>query len=83
MSNGYIYRIAYTGNAAKSTAAMAPDKAMKEQGARGVGVPLAMARRETQATTGARIEVRSPSFIGNGAIPLKHSEYADGVAPRI
>lgn len=82
-ANGYIYRVAYTGTAARATAAKAPDRAMKEQTSRGVGVPLALARPQTQPKSAARIELRSPAFGSNASIPLKFSEYADGVAPEL
>jgi Raf kinase inhibitor-like YbhB/YbcL family protein len=54
---------------------------MEEQASRGVGVPIAVDREETQAE--GAIDVSSPSF-GNGEpIPEKHSDYADGVSPEL
>jgi Raf kinase inhibitor-like YbhB/YbcL family protein len=81
-ANGVLYRISYDGPARGAAVPMAaaPDTAMKRQAARGIGVPLATSRDETR-TQGGSLRVRSPSFAEDGAIPLKHSEYADGVSP--
>lgn len=81
-ANGVLYRISHEGAARGGATAplTAPDTAMKRQAARGIGVPLAMSRDETR-TQGAGLRVRSPSFAEDGNIPLKHSEYADGVSP--
>jgi Raf kinase inhibitor-like YbhB/YbcL family protein len=54
---------------------------MQKQAMKGVGVPLAMERPESAAK--GTIELRSASFEQGGAIPLKHSEYADGVSPAL
>lgn len=88
-ANGKIYRIAYTGNtrttagnATGEAPAATPAEPMKQQAAKGVGVPLAMARPETQAAgSGAALAVQSPQVPANGPIDLRHSEYADGVSP--
>lgn len=86
-ANGVIYRVAYTGSAAKPTSAMGPAPAgpMEQQAARGTRVPLAMVRPESQAQTQAqgKIAVTSTAFSNNGNIPMKYSEYADGVSPNL
>lgn len=81
-ANGVIYRVAYTGNAEKVADSKAvPAKVMQAQADRGVGVPLAKDRPETDSK--GAIKVSSADFATNGAIPLKHSEYADGVSPAL
>jgi len=81
-ANGVIYRVAYTGDAkAADNKSGAPADVMKEQAARGVGVPLARERPETE--TKQSIGVTASSFTDNEAIPQKHSEYADGVSPAL
>ena len=52
---------------------------MMDQAAQGVGVPLAKDREQTH--TSATIKVSSDTIRAGAAIPTKHSEYADGVAP--
>jgi hypothetical protein len=79
-ANGVIYRIAYEGNAPKSTAARAaPAAVMDEQAAKAQGVSLAKDGPETKSN--ATLVVTSASFKPEGTIPQKHSEYADGVSP--
>ncbi len=78
-ANGVIYRIAYTGDEGSTRVVRAPPTAMLEQAAQGVGVPLAIARPETNAP--ATLTVNSPS--AKGRIARRHSEYYDGVSPRI
>jgi Raf kinase inhibitor-like YbhB/YbcL family protein len=80
-ANGVIYRVAYNGSAAKPSGAMpdAPAGPMAQQAAQGTRVPLAMARPETQAQ--GKVAVTSSAFSNNGAMPMKFSEYADGVSP--
>ncbi|WP_046115567.1 YbhB/YbcL family Raf kinase inhibitor-like protein [Aquincola tertiaricarbonis] len=89
-ANGVIYRIAYTGIAGRPAPAaaatpaqpvQAPAQAMQAQVAQGNNVPLALARPQAQAS--GRIEVRSGSIPAGGDIPLRHSEYADGVSPSL
>jgi Raf kinase inhibitor-like YbhB/YbcL family protein len=82
-ANGMIYRIAYEGTAKPAAAMQAPADEMKRQAARGVGVPLAKDRSETTAQGGGAIQLTSPSFGPGEAIPPKHSEYADGVSPKL
>lgn len=83
-ANGVIYRIAYQGSVKPAAAMQAPADEMKRQAARGVGVPLAKDRPETAAAGGsAAIQVTSPFFGAGEAIPPKHSEYADGVSPKL
>jgi Raf kinase inhibitor-like YbhB/YbcL family protein len=83
-ANGVIYRIAYTGSASAgsaASAAAAPDGPMKAQTSRGIGVPLAKDRDETRST--GSMTVSSVSFTPGSAVPLKHSEYADGISPHL
>ena len=81
-TNGVIYRVAYTGTAQKVTEQKpAPASAMEAQAAKGVGVPLAKDRPETDAN--GALKVSSTDFAANGAIPVKQSEYADGVSPAL
>ncbi|PWE52963.1 PEBP family protein [Metarhizobium album] len=81
-TNGVIYRIAYIGDAQKiADTKSVPAEAMKAQAEKGVGVPLAKDRPETDAK--AALEVSSDAFASNGSIPQEHSEYADGVSPAL
>lgn len=81
-TNGVIYRVAYTGTAQKVTEQKAaPASVMEAQAAKGVGVPLAKDRPETDAKRA--FKVSSGDFAANGAIPMKQSEYADGVSPAL
>lgn len=84
-ANGVIYRIAYSGAtaSAEQTPAAPPADAMKKQAAKGVGVPIAYKRAETAPKAERGIELSSPTIPANGAIPQKHSEYADGVSPAL
>lgn len=77
--NGMIYRVAYTGRERGAVERAAPPAdAMRVQAARGVGVPLAMARPETR--TERTLQVTSRAFADGAPIPQRHSEYADGVS---
>jgi Raf kinase inhibitor-like YbhB/YbcL family protein len=76
-ANGVIYRIAYTGKDGSREVLEAPATAMLAQANEGVGVPLALER----VSGGAQIDVGSPT--AEGRIARKHSEYHDGVAPRV
>lgn len=84
-ANGVIYRVSYEGDNAGAGAAAAPGAApadkMEGQAAAGVGVPLAKDRPETEGQ--GQIQVSSAAFGADGAIPAKHSEYSDGVAPAL
>ncbi|MBW6425710.1 YbhB/YbcL family Raf kinase inhibitor-like protein [Rhizobium sp. XQZ8] len=81
-TNGVIYRIAYSGNAEKTAAAtMPPAEPMQAQAAKGVGVPIAIDRPETNAKLQPPIKVSSEAFSADQTIPQQHSEYADGVSP--
>nr|WP_145547078.1 YbhB/YbcL family Raf kinase inhibitor-like protein [Variovorax boronicumulans] len=80
-ANGVVYRIAYTGQGGGGSAGAPPAEAMRAQAMRGSGVPLALEREETR-TTGS-LQVASASIAPQGAIPLRHSEYADGVSPQL
>jgi Raf kinase inhibitor-like YbhB/YbcL family protein len=46
-------------------------------------VPLAMVRPETQASAQGKLAVTSTAFKHNGAMPMKYSEYADGISPAL
>jgi len=82
-ANGVIYRVSHKGTAGlNDIAAATPAEEMKQQATKGGGVPLALARTETQ-TKGPVLRVTSDSFVADGAIPLKHSEYADGLSPQL
>ena len=81
-ANGVIYRVAYTGaqRAAKPPVAP-PGQSMLSQANKGAGVPLALTRitaRERDA-----MKVMSDDFAARAAIPMRHSEYADGVSPQL
>jgi Raf kinase inhibitor-like YbhB/YbcL family protein len=82
-ANGVIYRVAYQGTAKPAAALQTPADEMKRQAARGVGVPLANTRSETATAAGAALQVSSPSFAAGGAMPAKHSAYADGASPQL
>lgn len=79
-ANGAIYRIAYEGQAAPSAARAAPvpARSMQRQNQAGIGVPLALARSETQAR--GRLQVASPAISADGVLDRRYSEYADGVS---
>lgn len=79
-ANGVIYRVAYTGrDAAGKPLPPAPASAMQTQAMKGVGVPLARDRAETNAD--AKLTVSSSAFGAGQPIPPRHSEYADGLSP--
>jgi Raf kinase inhibitor-like YbhB/YbcL family protein len=81
-ANGVIYRVAYTGNAAKGTSALtAPAGPMQQQANKGNGVPIAITRPQTRSK--GSLSVTSSSFPKNGEMPAKYSEYADGVSPAL
>jgi Raf kinase inhibitor-like YbhB/YbcL family protein len=81
-ANGVIYRVAYTGNAAKGRSDLkAPAGPMQQQASKGNGVPVAITRPQTQSK--GSLSVTSSSFPKNGEIPAKYSEYADGVSPAL
>jgi Raf kinase inhibitor-like YbhB/YbcL family protein len=82
-ANGVIYRVAYSGAAAKPASVMGPAPAgpMEQQAAKGTRVPLATARPETLAQ--GKLAVTSTAFSNNGTMPMKYSEYADGVSPNL
>ncbi len=75
--NGVIYRVAYTGTDGGSQVVQAPATAMLQQAAQGVGVPLAIQR----VGVGAKMRVHVPT--ADGRLPRKHSEYYEGVSPRL
>ncbi|WP_240653343.1 YbhB/YbcL family Raf kinase inhibitor-like protein [Sphingomonas crocodyli] len=81
-ANGVIYRIAYQNGRARAAGdSPAPVTEMQRQTSVGLGVPLASARPETAARGSLRI--MSQNFTAGRPIPLKQSEYADGVSPQL
>jgi Raf kinase inhibitor-like YbhB/YbcL family protein len=82
-ANGTIYRIAYSGSGRSTAAAVEqpPAEAMRQQAQHGVGVPLVKDRAE--AASGNKVSVTSSSIAPGAPIPVKHSEYADGVSPAL
>jgi Raf kinase inhibitor-like YbhB/YbcL family protein len=78
-ANGVIYRVAYTGTDGAREVLKAPATAMLEQAAQGVGVPIAIERGEASAQ--GQLKVFAPTV--EGSIYRRHSEYHDGVSPRI
>jgi Raf kinase inhibitor-like YbhB/YbcL family protein len=81
--NGIIYRVSYVGASAEkaapasaATAAAIPDGPMREQAAKGSGVPIAIQRPETE--TSGRLTVSSPAFASGGVVPALFSEYEQG-----
>lgn len=79
-ANGVIYRVTYKGGSpATGAASPAPATAMLAQAAQGIGVSLALKRKETQST--GKLVVSSTGFAADGAIGTTHSEYYDGVSP--
>lgn len=86
-ANGTIFRISYNGGRAANNAANpapAPGGPMSTQVNQGNQVPLANARMETAPRgAGAAIAVQSLSVEPGGAIPVRHSEYAEGVSPAL
>ena len=92
-ANGVIYRVAYTGSAARPGSALgaAPAGPMEQQAAKGTRVPLALVRPESQPgaqlgaqpTAQGKLAITSSAFRHNGAMPMKYSEYADGISPAL
>jgi len=81
-ANGVIYRVAYSGNAARATPfASIPAGPMQQQAAKGSKVPLASVRPETAAR--GQLTVSSTGFAANAMLPPKFSEYADGLSPAL
>jgi Raf kinase inhibitor-like YbhB/YbcL family protein len=78
-ANGVIYRVSYTGNDGSSRVVKAPADAMLEQAAQGVGVPIAIQRPETSAPGQLKVHLTT----AEGFINRRHSEYYDGISPRI
>ncbi|BAT58571.1 putative kinase inhibitor [Variibacter gotjawalensis] len=78
-ANGVIYRVAYTGQSQVQNTSAVPADPMKQQTAKGVGVPLASAR----ITAKGLMQLTSPSIASGKAIPIRHSEYADGASPSL
>ena len=80
-ANGVIYRIAYPAGRGRAVTAAPPAGPMVRQASKGANVPIASARGETAAS--GKIAVSSPTIAAGGAIPMKHSDYADGVSPAL
>jgi len=86
--NGVIYRIAYTGTpprGARNTRADAPIPAgpMQKQANQGHNVPLAFDRAESRARGRGTTTLQSQAFSDGQAIPLRYSEYGEGVSPAL
>jgi Raf kinase inhibitor-like YbhB/YbcL family protein len=79
--NGVIYRVASNGTHAALKPMSPPAGPMQVQAAKGIGVPIAMQRRET--STGTTLQVTSPVLRNNEPIAPKYSEYHDGLSPPI
>ena len=79
--NGVIYRVAREGASGAAKALAPPPAPMKAQAAKGIGVPLAMQRKETSAR--GALQVSSPTVPANAAIPPRHSEYKEGLSPAL
>ncbi|WP_292047093.1 MULTISPECIES: YbhB/YbcL family Raf kinase inhibitor-like protein [unclassified Brevundimonas] len=77
--NGVLYRVSYGDGRGQASPLNPPATAMREQTARGSGVPLALQRVEARHS----LAVRSDAFTPGGVIPRIHSEYYDGVAPAL
>lgn len=80
-ANGVIYRIAYDRGRKAAMTTAAPASAMRQQAGRGSGVPLAVTRLAARGR--ARLDVDSSSFAAGATIPMRHSDYADGVSPAL
>jgi Raf kinase inhibitor-like YbhB/YbcL family protein len=82
-ANGVIYRIAHAGgnNPTKGSVAVAPPDVMRAQVARGTNVPLALQRTSASGQRG--LDVSSQSFAAGTRMPVRHSEYFDGVSPAL
>ena len=78
--NGVIYRVAAQ-RAGAVKVANPPPGPMKAQAAKGIGVPLALQRKETAAR--GTLQVTSATIPQNAPIPPKHSEYKDGLSPAL
>ena len=83
-ANGVIYRVAYTGTAQRGAVDLhAPDGPMKQAAMKGSGVPIAIDRPQTKASSQGKLAVTSSSFAKNGAIPARYTAYADDVSPAL
>lgn len=81
-ANGVIYRIAYDkGKGAVTTPSLPPAEPMMRQAMAGSGVPLAL--RRIDARERGAIKISSDDFTARAAIPMRQSEYADGVSPQL
>jgi Raf kinase inhibitor-like YbhB/YbcL family protein len=82
--NGVIYRVSYTGAGAGGQVSPAPaaspipDGPMRQQAAKGNGVPLAIQRPETDGP--GKLTVQSPAFTEGAPIPPIFSEYEQGAS---
>lgn len=80
-TNGVIYRVSRADGNAQASRSKPPAGPMQEQAKKGIGVPVAMQRAETQAK--GALTVSSPSIKPKAPIPRQHSEYFDGVSPAL
>jgi Raf kinase inhibitor-like YbhB/YbcL family protein len=81
-ANGVIYRVTPTQPGAvdlKAMRAAAPDTAMRQQAARGNGVPLAVDRPQAMAEGSLRLG--SPTVKPDGQMPEQHSAWRDNLSP--
>lgn len=78
--NGVIYRIAYAGGQGNRATdrKQPPAGLMQQQASRGDGVPLAYDRVDASDSGAA---LRSGAFADGQPIPLRHSDYGQGVSP--
>lgn len=79
-ANGVIYRVSHDGGKGNELAAP-PAAEMRKQAEAGTGVALADSRPETG--TDGSLSVRSSAFAMGERIPMRFSEYADGVSPAL
>ncbi len=82
-ANGVIYRIAYRGptTATPRVAAATPAGPMQKESVRNNGLPVMTERPEIRAS--GTLGVMSPSVKEGAPIPMRHSDYADGVSPQL
>ncbi|UYB50659.1 YbhB/YbcL family Raf kinase inhibitor-like protein [Xanthomonas sp. AM6] len=84
-ANGVIYRISAKGASTRSAEAKQPNEApaasLEKQVNQGNGVPLALARSETNGK--GTLAVTAPAFASGAAMDKRFSDYADGVSPAL
>jgi Raf kinase inhibitor-like YbhB/YbcL family protein len=82
-TNGVLYRVSHGQSHSNRLVdeKVAPATAMTEQAKRGLGVDLALDRIDARSSEA--ISLSSSSFDDGGPIPVRHSEYADGLSPAL